>query len=216
MRSRTVATIVCVAVVGGLGLAQTWLERSLAAQSRPGGAGAAVRSRPLVAAGPLPNHWVLGNAIGVWADERDHIWIVHRGSETLANNEKGLELKSAAIAASAAPPVLEFDADGRLVGQWGDRARVRLAGFQSRHLHRSPRQCLDRRQRPRRFPHRQVDARRQMPRQYGKPNARTSGKDKQGQPNVRARQLMIRRTSGASRKSSSSRRPTRPNCRRLF
>jgi len=27
---------------------------------------------------PLPNHWILGNAIGVGVDSNDHIWIVHR------------------------------------------------------------------------------------------------------------------------------------------
>src|SRR5450432_3249553 len=27
---------------------------------------------------PLPNHWVLGNVIGLTVDSNDHIWIVHR------------------------------------------------------------------------------------------------------------------------------------------
>ena len=27
---------------------------------------------------PLPNHWVLGNVIGVGVDARDHVFIVHR------------------------------------------------------------------------------------------------------------------------------------------
>src|SRR4028118_1547016 len=30
---------------------------------------------------PMPNNWVLGQAIGVAVDSRDHIWIVHRGSD---------------------------------------------------------------------------------------------------------------------------------------
>ena len=30
---------------------------------------------------PLPNHWVLGAAVGVWADAQDHIWMVHRGAQ---------------------------------------------------------------------------------------------------------------------------------------
>src|SRR2546421_8024635 len=29
---------------------------------------------------PLPNHWVLGNVIGVAVDASDHIWIVHPGA----------------------------------------------------------------------------------------------------------------------------------------
>ena len=27
---------------------------------------------------PLPNHWVMGNVIGVSVDSNDHIWIIHR------------------------------------------------------------------------------------------------------------------------------------------
>ncbi len=27
---------------------------------------------------PLPNHWIMGNAIGVSVDAQDHIWMVHR------------------------------------------------------------------------------------------------------------------------------------------
>ncbi len=27
---------------------------------------------------PLPNHWVMGNVIGVSVDAQDHIWIIHR------------------------------------------------------------------------------------------------------------------------------------------
>src|SRR3984885_9395034 len=27
---------------------------------------------------PLPNHWLMGNVIGVSVDSNDHIWIVHR------------------------------------------------------------------------------------------------------------------------------------------
>jgi DNA-binding beta-propeller fold protein YncE len=69
---------------------------------------------------PLPNHWVLGSTIGVWVDERDHVWIIHRGSATLGNNEKGLELSPpTGECCAAAPPVLEFDMAGNLVGHWG-------------------------------------------------------------------------------------------------
>src|SRR5437762_14028106 len=27
---------------------------------------------------PLPNHWLLGQTIGVSVDDKDHIWIIHR------------------------------------------------------------------------------------------------------------------------------------------
>ena len=67
---------------------------------------------------PLPNHWLLGNAIGVWADAQDQVWIVHRGSDTLAANEKGLETKASDCCAGA-PGVLAFDRQGNLIKRWG-------------------------------------------------------------------------------------------------
>jgi DNA-binding beta-propeller fold protein YncE len=67
---------------------------------------------------PLPNHWLLGNAIGVWVDDQDVVWIVHRGSATLNDNEKALELKAGDCCAGA-PPVLAYDRQGKLVRSWG-------------------------------------------------------------------------------------------------
>jgi DNA-binding beta-propeller fold protein YncE len=66
----------------------------------------------------MSNHWVLGQAIGVWVDEQDVVWIIHRGSATLADNEKALELKNGECCAGA-PPVLAFNAAGDLVRHWG-------------------------------------------------------------------------------------------------
>src|SRR5471030_435057 len=43
---------------------------------------------------PLPNHWLLGMTIGVWVDDHDNIWIIHRGAATLNDNERALELKT--------------------------------------------------------------------------------------------------------------------------
>jgi len=68
---------------------------------------------------PLPNHWVLGSSIGVSVDERDHVWMIHRGSATLAEKERALETKLSDECCGAAPPVLEFDPEGKLVGHWG-------------------------------------------------------------------------------------------------
>ncbi|MBS0336487.1 MAG: hypothetical protein JSS40_06675 [Proteobacteria bacterium] len=67
---------------------------------------------------PLPNHWLLGMTIGVWVDEADHVWIIHRGAATLHANERALDLKVGECC-SAAPPVLEFDQAGNLVRAWG-------------------------------------------------------------------------------------------------
>src|SRR5687768_17529563 len=39
---------------------------------------------------PLPNHWILGSAIGVGVDSKDHVFIVHRGQASLnARTESG-------------------------------------------------------------------------------------------------------------------------------
>jgi DNA-binding beta-propeller fold protein YncE len=68
---------------------------------------------------PLPNHWMLGSAVGVSVDERDHVWILHRPT-SLADNERGLDLDPpTGTCCSAAPHVLEFDPSGTLVGHWG-------------------------------------------------------------------------------------------------
>ena len=68
---------------------------------------------------PFPNHWLLGSRIGVAVDSRDHVWIIHRGN--LANNEMpaALDPPIAEACCFAAPPVLEFDAEGNLIGSWG-------------------------------------------------------------------------------------------------
>jgi DNA-binding beta-propeller fold protein YncE len=68
---------------------------------------------------PLPNHWVLGATIGVSVDAQDHIWIVHRQG-TLEKKETYLDwTPPGAECCSAAPPVLEFDEEGNLIGHWG-------------------------------------------------------------------------------------------------
>src|SRR3954469_13103304 len=69
---------------------------------------------------PLPNHWLLGSTIGVDVDEQDHVWIIHRSSATLNNDEKGAEANPPlAECCKGAPPVLEFDQAGNLVQSWG-------------------------------------------------------------------------------------------------
>jgi len=70
---------------------------------------------------PLPNHWLLGATIGVAVDSRDHVWIIHRGGATL---NARTEMSAATDPPTGecclpAPPVLEFDPDGNLVGSWG-------------------------------------------------------------------------------------------------
>ncbi len=68
---------------------------------------------------PLPNQWILGSAVGVGVDSRDHVFIVHRG-----NGNPQTEMGAAATPPTGeccrpAPPVLEFDPQGNLVNSWG-------------------------------------------------------------------------------------------------
>ena len=82
-------------------------------------AGAAFRGRSVLAEAAA-QHWLLGMTIGVWVDEQDHVWIIHRSSATLHNNEKGAELSPPiAECCRGAPPVLVFDPAGNLVRSWG-------------------------------------------------------------------------------------------------
>ncbi len=115
-RGKLLTGAVFVAALAVLGVAQQALERSAVAQAQ-GTQAPRFEVDPLWPQ-PLPNHWVLGNAIGVWVDDQDVVWIVHRSSATLDNNEKALELKAGDCCAGA-PPVLAFDRSGKLVRSWG-------------------------------------------------------------------------------------------------
>ena len=117
-RNRTVvlgASVVALLIT--LGIAQAVLERTAAAQTKGAVQAPRFEVDPLWPK-PLPNHWILGSTIGVWVDSDDHVWIIHRSSATLGNNEKTLETKQGECCAGA-PPVLEFDQDGNLLRHWG-------------------------------------------------------------------------------------------------
>jgi hypothetical protein len=70
---------------------------------------------------PLPNHWVLGSVTGVTTDAQNHVWVVHRGADSLEGNEKGMMATppTSSVCCTAAPFVLEFDGTGKLVSNWG-------------------------------------------------------------------------------------------------
>ena len=68
---------------------------------------------------PLPNHWVIGMTIGVSADAQDNIWIIHRGGSLEFKEKYGDTNPPGADCCVTAPPVLEFDKAGNLIGHWG-------------------------------------------------------------------------------------------------
>src|SRR6266851_1870164 len=70
---------------------------------------------------PLPNHWVFGSITGVAVDAQDHVWVTHRGADSLEGNEKGMMATppTSIKCCVAAPFVVEFDADGKLLSSFG-------------------------------------------------------------------------------------------------
>ena len=71
-----VAGAVLVAAIAGLGIGQAVLENK--AEAQRGNVQAPMFEVDPLWPKPMPNHWLLGMAIGVWVDEQDHIWIIHR------------------------------------------------------------------------------------------------------------------------------------------
>jgi len=68
---------------------------------------------------PLPNHWVIGQTIGVSVDAQDNVWIIHRGGSLEAKEVYAITNPPSADCCVTAPPVLEFDPSGKLIGHWG-------------------------------------------------------------------------------------------------
>ena len=102
-------------IVGG---ARMILQRTVAAQDRTALQAPRFEVDPLWPK-PLPNNWILGQVIGLTVDARDHVWIVHRDN-LLGPNEAAADQKPpVASCCSKAPPVLEFDPSGNLIGHWG-------------------------------------------------------------------------------------------------
>ena len=112
---RTGATFVAVLVA--LGVGSVVLERRAAVQA------AAVQA-PMYEVDPmwpkpLPNHWILGQTIGVSVDGQDHVWIIHRGAALEPKEVYASTNPPGSECCLPAPPVLEFDQAGNLIGHWG-------------------------------------------------------------------------------------------------
>src|SRR5262245_15211429 len=56
----------------------------------------------------IPNNWVLGEVTSISVDRHDNIWVLHV-PQSIPEAQR----------AKAAPPVLEFDAAGKLLTSWG-------------------------------------------------------------------------------------------------
>lgn len=71
---------------------------------------------------PLPNNWIIGEVSGIAVDSRDHIWIIHRPGTLLPGDELGAASDPPRNeCCKAAPPVIEFDAEGNVIQAWGGK-----------------------------------------------------------------------------------------------
>jgi DNA-binding beta-propeller fold protein YncE len=67
----------------------------------------------------MPNKWILGAVTGVFVDAKQHVWITHL-PETLTEEETSVtQTPPIGTCCVAAPPVIEFDAQGKVVQGWG-------------------------------------------------------------------------------------------------
>jgi hypothetical protein len=112
-----VMMVVVVAGLGGLSLA----TRATSAQSRGSASTPAYRVVPLWPQPFQDDAWVLGSVTGVTVDAQNHVWVAHRGFDSLESNEKGMALPapSSSVCCTPAPFILEFDTAGHLVSSWG-------------------------------------------------------------------------------------------------
>ncbi len=105
--------------LAALSLGQLVLDRALAAQEK-GVEAPAFEVDPFWPK-PLPNSWVIGSTIGVTVDSRDHVFVIHRYQTLNPSTEVSAAAKppTALECCVPAPPILEFDPAGNLVGHWG-------------------------------------------------------------------------------------------------
>src|SRR5271169_4470115 len=67
----------------------------------------------------LPNNWIIGQVGGLAVDSEDHIWVLHR-PRSLTEDELGAaQTPPRSQCCVAAPSVLEFDAQGKVLRSWG-------------------------------------------------------------------------------------------------
>jgi len=67
----------------------------------------------------LPNNWIMGQVGGMAVDRHDHIWVLQRPGLDTPDELGAAQTPPRSQCCIAAPPVLEFDAQGNLLQSWG-------------------------------------------------------------------------------------------------
>jgi len=107
-----------IALLAALGVSQSVLERKALAQSGSGISAPRFEVDPMWPK-PLPNGWYIGQTIGVWADNQDHIWIIHRNDSLDPVEAAADQNPPTGECCKKAPPIIEFDQAGNVVHAWG-------------------------------------------------------------------------------------------------
>src|SRR5437660_3330759 len=68
---------------------------------------------------PLPNNWILGAIGGVHVDDKDNIWVLHRGNTVAFDLGDDFLAKGVGDCCTPAPAVVVFDQAGAIVKAWG-------------------------------------------------------------------------------------------------
>ena len=105
------------ALLAGLGIASSFLAKRAAVE-------AATTMAPRFEVDPLwpkplPNHWLQGQTIGVSVDAQDNIWVIHRGGSLEPGELHATTKPQIAMCCAPAPPILQFNQEGDLIGHWG-------------------------------------------------------------------------------------------------
>lgn len=107
------------ALIVGLGAVKAVLEKAAAAEAQQRPAGVPTFEVDPFWPKELPNKWILGDIAGIHVDSQDHVWIVNRQS-SLKDDDKGAAASPPTSECCVpAPPVVEFDAAGKVLQGWG-------------------------------------------------------------------------------------------------
>jgi len=106
------------ALLAALGVGQSVFEKQASAQAGGGISAPRFEVDPMWPK-PLPNGWYIGQAIGVWADTQDHVWIIHRNDSPDPVEAAADQNPPTGECCKKAPPIIEFDQAGNVVRAWG-------------------------------------------------------------------------------------------------
>jgi hypothetical protein len=68
---------------------------------------------------PLPNKWSMQQVVGIWVDQRDHVWFLNRGVAALPIELVAEGNPSPALCCVRGPELIEMDPEGNVVNAWG-------------------------------------------------------------------------------------------------